>query len=117
VLAGHGAGGEFLERAELLVSEVVTNAVVHAGTPVWLSVSVADGVVHIEAEDGGGGWVARREPGNLRGPCAGYGLWLVDSLAESWGVEHGNADNERQGQPQDGRTKTKRVWLRLLLPL
>lgn len=24
-------------------------------------------------------------------------MWLVDDVAESWGVEHGNGGNERQG--------------------
>jgi anti-sigma regulatory factor (Ser/Thr protein kinase) len=118
VLAGHGAGAEILDRAELLISELVTNAVVHAGSPVWLSVTAAGGAVHIEVEDNGGGQVARRRPGDLRGCNAGYGLWLVDSLADSWGVEHAG---ERQPGPGDqasgsARGNPKRVWLRLPLP-
>ena len=103
VLAGHGAGGESLERAVLLVSELVTNAVVHAGSAAWLSVSAGDGVAHIEVEDQGGGQVARRQPGDLKPTGAGFGLWLVDSLADAWGVDH-------------GRAKTKRVWLSLSVP-
>lgn len=103
VLAGLGAHGESLDRAELLVSELVTNAVVHAGTAAWLSVSACDGVARIEVEDGGGGRVAQRQPGDLHPKGAGYGLWLVDSLADSWGVDH-------------GRAKTKKVWLSLAIP-
>lgn len=118
VLAGHGAGAELLDRAQLLVSELVTNAVVHARSPVWLSVTAADGAVRIQVEDRGGGRVARRQPGNLRGWNAGYGLWLVDSLAESWGVEHGSGHPAGPGEPparQPGCGTPKTVWLRLPL--
>lgn len=116
-LAGHGAGTELLERAQLLISELVTNAVVHARSPVWLSVTAADGAVHIEVEDRGGGRIARRRPGDLRGWTAGYGLWLVDSLADSWGVEQGweqRPGPDQRGTPCSARG-SKRVWLRLQL--
>lgn len=126
VLAGYGADGELLERAELLVSELVTNAVVHAGTPVRLSVSVTDGVMRIEAEDHGGGRVARRPPGDLRGASAGYGLWLVESLAQSWGVDYGGGEHRQRGRgrldrqkaatPKAATPEAKKVWLTLPLP-
>ena len=117
VLAGHGADSEYLERAELLVSELVTNAVVHAGTPVDLSVSIVDGsFARIEVEDEGGGRAARRQPGDLRGGNAGYGLWLVDSLAESWGVEHRRAGHGANGRQKASAAGAKTVWLHLPLP-
>jgi anti-sigma regulatory factor (Ser/Thr protein kinase) len=119
VLAGHGAGSELLDRAQLLISELVTNAVVHARSPVWLSVTATDAAVHIEVEDQGGGRVARRRPGDLRGLNAGYGLWLVDSLADSWGVEHGcerRPGPDELEPPGPARDSSKKVWLKLPLP-
>jgi serine/threonine-protein kinase RsbW len=116
VLTGHEVDGEFLMQAELLVSELVTNAVVHARSPVWLSVSAGGGAARIEVEDYGGGRVARPQRGDLRGGTGGYGLWLVDSLADSWGVEYGGQRDGRHGRGQHRARETKRVWLDLRLP-
>lgn len=115
VLTGHAASADLLDRAELVISELVTNAVVHARSPVWLSVTATGDAVHIEVEDTGDGRVARRRPGDLRGLNAGYGLWLVDSLADSWGVEDGREQRPGLDEPVPGpaRGKSKRVWLRL----
>lgn len=80
-----GAGAETLE---LLVSEVVTNAVVHGRADsgalevvAWLS----DDHVRVEVRDDGGGFVPRPralEPDE----AGGWGLFLVEQLASSWGV-------------------------------
>jgi anti-sigma regulatory factor (Ser/Thr protein kinase) len=102
VLTRHGADEEALERADLLVSELVTNAVVHAGTPVSLSVAVVDGTAHVEVQDGGAGEVTPRNPGDGPGRPGGYGLWLVESLSDSWGVERSHPIG-------------KKIWLRLSL--
>jgi anti-sigma regulatory factor (Ser/Thr protein kinase) len=49
-------GDADVDTAELLVSELVTNAVVHAGTPVDIVVSVvADATLQVEVSDGSGG--------------------------------------------------------------
>jgi anti-sigma regulatory factor (Ser/Thr protein kinase) len=87
--SGHA---ELREDACLLVSELVTNSVRHAdqpaGAPVQIRASAVNGVVRFEVEDVGHGAVRRRAPGRLTG---GFGLHLVDTLAERWGVdrEHG----------------------------
>ncbi|MER7754112.1 ATP-binding protein [Kitasatospora sp. NPDC097643] len=81
-------GGElFIDHGELVVSELVTNAIVH-GTPignrVWLSLSLSPSRLRIEVHD------ARRdrEP-ILQSSSAeeesGRGLLLVKSLSERWG--------------------------------
>lgn len=91
------------ERAALLVSELATNAVTHAGTPFVVTVRHADGTVLVEVADerpdgtdapdrlGDGAGVA----GGLSGiPSAwpsgesdgGRGLRIVGELASRWGV-------------------------------
>ena len=74
----------------LLVSELVSNAVLHAGAgpdrplqvqllrgPRWLVVTVSD-------EGPGFTWHPNSERRNESG---GWGLFLVDQIADCWGVE------------------------------
>jgi anti-sigma regulatory factor (Ser/Thr protein kinase) len=74
----------------LLVSEVVTNAVIHstASSPseILLCASVTNaGAIRVEVTDGGSGFTPMpREPDR---PGAGYGLFLVEREALSWGVD------------------------------
>jgi anti-sigma regulatory factor (Ser/Thr protein kinase) len=62
--------------------ELVTNALVHAKSAARLWISIADGIARIEVTDDGPGDPVLRDPG----PEGGYGLWLTDMLAQSWGV-------------------------------
>src|SRR5919112_4929701 len=82
-------GAERTEDATLLVSELVTNAVKYGAGDVEL---------HIESPLGGPGRFtisdsgsdddepAMRESGGEKG--GGYGLQLVDRIADDWGVVH-----------------------------
>jgi anti-sigma regulatory factor (Ser/Thr protein kinase) len=79
-----------LDDVRLLVSEIVTNSVRHssppAGSLIDLEISARNGSVHVEVLDGGVGFVPRaRQPGQSQG--SGWGLHLVDCLAQRWGVE------------------------------
>ena len=79
-----------LEDVRLLVTELITNALRHGelspGDRVSVKASVDEGAVRIEVSDPGrDGEVAAREPGPRGG---GYGLFLVDQLAQRWGVDH-----------------------------
>lgn len=69
--------------AELLVSELATNTIRHARTPFVVSLSeTADGV-RIEVSD-----ESRVMPSPLATPDeGGYGLAILDALAEWWGCE------------------------------
>jgi anti-sigma regulatory factor (Ser/Thr protein kinase) len=73
----------------LLVSEVITNSVIHAQprTPgeVDLDVWASDAVVRVSITDRGPGFVADKRPRG--GERSGWGLMMVDRLAHSWGVE------------------------------
>lgn len=93
-LADAGADGRCQQIAELMVSELVTNALVHARSSARLWITLADGTARVEVTDDGPGEPALKEPG----PDGGYGLWLTDTLARSWGVIH------RDGSPD------KTVW-------
>jgi anti-sigma regulatory factor (Ser/Thr protein kinase) len=80
--------GEVRDDVDLLVSELITNSVIHAKADrVELRASAdADGV-RIEVSDPGPGFDrdrARREP-SLTGE-GGYGLNIVDKLCDRWGV-------------------------------
>jgi anti-sigma regulatory factor (Ser/Thr protein kinase) len=72
----------------LLVSEVVTTSVRHA-TPeargdIGLLVSIRDDRVRVEVSDGGPGFDPQVRP-SREGP-SGWGLYLVDYLADRWGI-------------------------------
>jgi anti-sigma regulatory factor (Ser/Thr protein kinase) len=75
----------------LLVSEVVTNAVIHSSAPARSEILlcahlVGTGVVRVEVTDRGRGFTpAPRDPDR---PGGGYGLYLVAQEARSWGVEN-----------------------------
>jgi anti-sigma regulatory factor (Ser/Thr protein kinase) len=73
----------------LLVSEVVTNAVVHPdaeeSTNITLTARRSKGTVRIEVTDQGSGFTpTARDPAQLAG---GYGLFLLERQATRWGVE------------------------------
>jgi anti-sigma regulatory factor (Ser/Thr protein kinase) len=75
-----------MEDLRLLVTELVTNSVRHAETTsVRLRVLIAGDVVRVEVTDAGRGFVpAPRAP--AAGRVGGWGLYLVDRLADRWGV-------------------------------
>ena len=68
---------------ELLVSELVANAVVHAHSTVSVVLTMADDSTLVEVSDRGEGWVRADTTTDLR--VGGHGLQLVDALATSWG--------------------------------
>jgi anti-sigma regulatory factor (Ser/Thr protein kinase) len=71
---------------ELLVSEVVTNGVVHAATAMELVVCAEDHHVRVELIDHGAG---EPEIRSTTGSDGGFGLRIVEHLALRWGVRHG----------------------------
>lgn len=83
-LAAWGAAPELVETAALLVSELVTNVVLHAGTPLVVSVR-RGGRLRVEVED--------RDPrppvtkgGDVRA-ASGRGLLLIEAMSEGFGTE------------------------------
>lgn len=90
----------FIEVAELLTSELVSNAVLHARTSFDVCIDVVeieDGVL-ISVIDHSPVLPVLRQP-DLEAP-GGRGMLLVDRLSAAWGVVAGDA--------------SKRVWCRVV---
>ena len=77
-----------LDDALLLVTELVTNAVVHAGTEIELHVEVGPGSTRVEVVDHSAGSlpVLQGDPDDPRE--GGRGIYLLDVLAREWGTRH-----------------------------
>jgi anti-sigma regulatory factor (Ser/Thr protein kinase) len=76
----------------LLVSELVTNAVRHGGSGeddlIELELRALDGGVGVTVSDPGPGFAPEERDAPLEEP-GGWGLVLVDQMAERWGVVRG----------------------------
>lgn len=75
---------------DLLVSEVVTNAVRHGGgetgEPIEMTVHVDDLRVRVEVADRGPGFEPNPSPPTMFQE-SGWGLFLVGQLSDRWGVD------------------------------
>lgn len=84
-------GDEILENLRLIVSELVTNSYRHASMRgderVEVRAALRDGVVRLEVLDPGEGFAAPHEP--VPQAESGWGLYLVDHIADRWGVTRG----------------------------
>ena len=80
-----GIDPEMLDAVELLTSEPVTNAVVHAGSEPRLLLVLLPDRIRVEVHDADSTLPARREP-DVASPD-GRGLVLLEQLSTSWGVD------------------------------
>jgi anti-sigma regulatory factor (Ser/Thr protein kinase) len=78
---GHG---DEVEALTLAVSELVTNALVHGSGPIEVMLTAEDGTVRVEVADQGGGRPKLVQPEPVLA-SRGWGLRLVDGLADEWG--------------------------------
>lgn len=80
-------------RLRLLISELVSNAVLHgAGTesgPLQVGVFISKEKIRVEVTDTGGG-LAAPTPAADPEREGGYGLRLVEALADRWGSKLGD---------------------------
>jgi anti-sigma regulatory factor (Ser/Thr protein kinase) len=81
-LAGWSCPDIAAAEVELVLSELVTNAVLHAGTRVRVGLLLDEDELRVEVRD-----FTRAQP--LTGPAAmtGIGLRLVQSMVSRWGVD------------------------------
>ena len=79
-----GVATDVVLEVMLMVSELATNAVVHAGTTFSLGIERTDGWVRVEVMDGGSGDVQVLAPS--KGDSQGRGLQLVELLSDRWGT-------------------------------
>ena len=92
---GADVGDDLLDDALVVASELVANAVMHAGTASEIEVRVGPDVVEVRVTDGSTrAPTTRRLVGGLA--AQGRGLVMLTALTASWGVE----------QHDDGKT----VW-------
>lgn len=76
---------EVCATAVLLASELVTNAIVHAGTPIDLRVVATRDEIRIEVTDGTHALPRVYKPSPVR--VGGRGLQMVQRCATRWGVD------------------------------
>jgi anti-sigma regulatory factor (Ser/Thr protein kinase) len=76
------------EDMRLLVTELVTNGVRHGSErgPVTVSVALEGAKVRVEVSDTGRGFTPAAAPMPRDDGSGGWGLQLVDRVADSWGV-------------------------------
>ena len=93
---------QFIAPASLVLSELVSNAVMHAGTELDVQLRLADDVLLLSVHDTGPGM-----PQSVMPPpgqpdilsVGGHGLDIVSQISESWGVA-----------PDPGGRAGKSVW-------
>ncbi|MDQ6838125.1 MAG: ATP-binding protein [Actinomycetota bacterium] len=87
-----------IEAIVLLVSELATNAVIHAGTSFEVTVVTLGDRIRVTVADSSPDLPARRFAQDT--DTGGRGLHLVDALADDWGVE----------RRDDGKETWFKVW-------
>jgi anti-sigma regulatory factor (Ser/Thr protein kinase) len=75
---------ETLDAVELMVSELATNSIRHAGTGFDLAIDVTGAQIRVEVRDIGGGEPTLRSPKPTE--SRGRGLQIVAAMSASWGV-------------------------------
>jgi anti-sigma regulatory factor (Ser/Thr protein kinase) len=96
LITGEGFHEEERELLRLMISELVANSVVHggaigAGDLIQLLITVRPGMLRVECSDPCGGFDAPAElPYDARRP-GGYGLQIIDELADDWGTRLGRS--------------------------
>lgn len=85
IALGVWGAADVVEPAALLTSEIVTNAILHAGTEYGVAIEFDGSDLLIEVADGSADTPVRIEPAALA--VRGRGLVLVDGLAERWGAQ------------------------------
>jgi anti-sigma regulatory factor (Ser/Thr protein kinase) len=95
------ASPDQVDSAVLLLSELLTNVLVHTDSDALLVAEITGSVgerrLRIEVTDGGDDLPHKRRPGELA--SSGRGLVLIELLAHAWGV--------------DPRGESKSIWFEL----
>lgn len=86
-LARWGVEDDPVETAQLCLSELVTNAVIHAGATSELTLTLDDGLLTVAVRDHGGSGGSDAQVVEDEDPLRvfGRGLVLVEALSDSWG--------------------------------
>lgn len=80
-----GHGEVLVQDTGLVLSELATNAVLHASSAFSIAVRVQDAIISVGVQDGSPLAGSARDAGLI--PRRGHGLGLIDALSLRWGVE------------------------------
>ena len=107
-------------HAELLLTELVTNAIRHSrarrGQAVGLALELWPTGLRMAVTDPGPGFEWRRRAGDQPAEEGGYGLVLVDRLARRWGIRRTSGRStvwfelDLRGQPKTSGFFSRRGW-------
>lgn len=86
---GERVDGDLLTDAELLVSELATNALVHGEGHITLRAHLDDDRLLVELVDDGSGFERQLRRTDYS-QIGGWGLDIVDDVASRWGVHEGS---------------------------
>ncbi len=78
-----GLRPDLQEKAALVVTELATNAVLHAGGLLFVRIWYGDDRLRLEVADGSNVLPEPAAPGNM----SGRGLQIVSALAQAWGSQ------------------------------
>lgn len=78
-------GREDADVAALLLSELLTNVVLHARTEATVRITLLGDCLRVVVSDGATSLPTRRHPST--DAVTGRGLMIVDSMADDWGIE------------------------------
>lgn len=92
--------GDIQDSVNLMVSELATNALVHASSGFIVSIDRSDLAVTVSVTDRGAGTPAMQSPSSSE--PHGRGLRIVEALSEDWGIT---------SSTETGKT----VWFRIAL--
>jgi anti-sigma regulatory factor (Ser/Thr protein kinase) len=90
ILTGWDVRNRDVETVQLVVSELVTNALRHApeSPTITLQLLAGDGAVQVRVSDSGRAAPERRSPPDPgTGIESGRGVWIVDAFTDHWGTE------------------------------
>jgi anti-anti-sigma factor len=90
-LRADGVGENHIDTMGLVLTELVTNVFAHARPPYAVAVEVEDDCTVLRVRDGDTRVPALRPPAEHEG---GYGLRIVETLCEEWGVDVHDAGKE-----------------------
>jgi transcriptional regulator with XRE-family HTH domain len=83
VVTASGVDDDIVDRAELLISELVTNSVERGGTgAIWLAITMHADMLRVEVAD----QPAAAKPKRLVGDRVRWSFSIIDELASRWGA-------------------------------
>jgi anti-sigma regulatory factor (Ser/Thr protein kinase) len=85
------------ERSSVVISELVTNCIKHAGLSeleqIEVEIAVRPDLVRVGVTDPGDGFeIVAQRPGEEDG-SGGWGLWLIERMTDRWGVDFSHNTN------------------------